>query len=286
MGRRSTGPKPKKRKKVTVQLIKEKHAGETTEPYRLLSEIRSKEHAHLADAKIGMAWRLGWRSDTDGHLRLGQLKKRSDLDRELDGFDFIILLNKEAWPTLNDKQKRALVDHELCHAQLAYDSDGEPKKDDRGRLVCRIRKHDVEEFRCIVDRHGIWTQDLAAIAKAGINDAKRPLLGVAEGAGGSGNGQASGNGEVGQAGGSSRVGAWRAQPVAALGISEAIMAKLAKVGIETLGQLSDWMEKHGEFWSADIPGIGEAKATDIADRFAAYWEKHPEYTQADPAAAK
>ena len=45
--RASSGDKPKKRKKVTVRIIKEKHAGEITEPHKLLDEIRRKEHAHL-----------------------------------------------------------------------------------------------------------------------------------------------------------------------------------------------------------------------------------------------
>jgi hypothetical protein len=176
MAQTSKAEKPPKRKRVTVRLIREKHQGKTTEPYCLLAEIRQAYHGDLEGAKIGMAWRFGWRADIDGHLRLGQLKKRGDLDRELDDYDFIILLNQEAWEALNEKQKRALVDHELCHARIALDTDGQPKHDDRDRLVCRIRKHDVEEFREIVDRHGLWTSELEAIAKAAIADARRPLL--------------------------------------------------------------------------------------------------------------
>jgi len=191
MGRRrsSDGEKPKKRKKVTVRIIKEKHAGEVTEPHRLLAEIRAKNHGHLADAKFGLAWRSGWRADSDGLTKLGQCKKSSELDREMyDSYDFVILLNEEAWPGLSPTHKAALIDHELCHAAISMDTDGNPKYNDRDRLCCRIKKHEVEEFRCIVERHGLYTSDLVAIAKAAINDGKRPLLTAAEG---NGNGEPS-----------------------------------------------------------------------------------------------
>lgn len=278
--RRSTADKPKKRKKVTVQLIREKHAGEITEPYRLLSEIRSRDHAHLAEAKIGLAWRMGWRTDTDGHMRLGQCRKRGDLDRELDGFDFIILLNKEAWPALNEKQKRAVLDHELCHAQLSFDADGNPKYNDRDRLVCRVKKHDVEEFRAIVDRHGVWTQDLEAIAKAGINDAKRPLLQevkqeVKQESAEAIASEATDGEEATTA--ATATADWRTLSIEVLGIAASRVKKLADASIETLGQFSDHVKQHGDFWYRDLRGFGEAAANDLQDRFADFWGKHPEF---------
>lgn len=165
----------KKRKKVTVQFLERMHTGKVTAPYEILERLIKTERADLKDVKIGIAWRLGWRSDADGVLTLGQCKKRGDLDRELDNYDFIIMLNKEAWPTLEDIFKERLIFHELEHAQLSLDMNGEPKKDDRGRLVCRIRKHDFAEFRSVVKKYG-WEANLSELAKAGIADAQRPLL--------------------------------------------------------------------------------------------------------------
>ena len=55
------------------------------------------------------------------------------------------------------------------------DSNGDPKRDDRGRLVCRIKKHDFEEFRSVVEKYGL-RDDLSKLAQAGINDSDRPLL--------------------------------------------------------------------------------------------------------------
>jgi len=174
-GRPRGSGKDKKRKRVTVQFLSRTHAGKVTEPYEIMDRLIKTERADLKDVKIGIAWRIGWRVDADGVLTLGQCCKRGDLDRELDEFDFIIKLNKDAWPTLNPEHKERLIFHELEHAQLSLDSNGEPKRNDRGRLVCRIKKHDFGEFRSVVKKYGL-DDDLSKIAQAGINDAQRPLL--------------------------------------------------------------------------------------------------------------
>jgi hypothetical protein len=165
----------KKRRKVTVQFLERMHTGKVTEPYEILERFIATERADLKDVKVGIAWRLGWRADADGVLILGQCRKRGDLDRELDDYDFIILLNKEAWPTFETERKTRLIFHELCHAQLSLDGNGEPKRNDRGRLICRIRKHDFADFRSVISKYG-WQDNLSELAKAGIADAERPLL--------------------------------------------------------------------------------------------------------------
>jgi len=177
MGRKRGSPKEKSRKKVNVKLLERKHAGQVTEPYRIMEEIIEAHHKHLIDAKIAIAWRFGWKANTDGHVTLGQAKKGSDLDREMHDHDFVILLNHEAWNgSLNPDQKRALMDHELCHAEISKDQNGEPKIDENKRTVYRIRKHDIEEFREIVARHGCYKEDLEAFVAAANEDRARPLL--------------------------------------------------------------------------------------------------------------
>jgi len=170
-----------KRRRVTVKFIQRRieHTGLVTEPYRIMEEIVKTRRADLKDVKIGIAWRLGWRPDADGRRTLGQCRKRGDLDRELDEWDFIILLNEDAWPTFKEKQKERLIFHELGHAQVSVDTNGQPKHDDRGRIVCRIRKHDIEDFRDVVEIYG-WKEDLQDLAEKGIQDAQRPLLAEAE----------------------------------------------------------------------------------------------------------
>lgn len=167
---------------MTVKLLEREHAGKTTEAYQILDRLVKKHHGQLVDANIAIAWRFGWSKDADGRLKLGQAKKGSDLDRELHQYDFVILLNHEAWNQggLNQKQKDALVDHELCHCEVSMDTNGEPKQDEQGRTVYRIRRHDIEEFQDVVARHGLYTGKLEEFAAAAINDAKRPILKEAE----------------------------------------------------------------------------------------------------------
>ncbi len=136
--------------------------------YALLDEIVFAHHEHLKPARIALAWCLTWQPDVDGRVKLGQCKKSSDLDRELVAFDFVILLRRAFWrdERVSDAQRRALLDHELCHAARQNDKHGDPAVDERGRAVWRIRRHDIEEFSEIVERHGIYSRDLENLAGA------------------------------------------------------------------------------------------------------------------------
>jgi len=174
MGRKRV-PKEKKQKRVTVKLIPRKSGDKITEPYRIMEGIVKADRADLKDLKIGMAWRLGWRPDTDGVITLGQCRKRGDLDRELDDYDIIILLNQEAFESFKSAElKERLIFHEMMHAQIVTTPEGDPKKNDRGRIIIRIRKHDVSAFKAELAKYG--DADLAEIATGSIENAKRALL--------------------------------------------------------------------------------------------------------------
>lgn len=134
--------------------------------YAMLKQLVKNHHDDLLDARIALAWCESWKGDTDGHLKLGMCRKASDLDREFIEFDFIIVLNKQWWtyPGVEPKHHFALIDHELCHATVRLDKFMEPVVDERGRKCWRIRKHDIEEFGCIVKRHGLYKADLEKFA--------------------------------------------------------------------------------------------------------------------------
>lgn len=164
-----------KPKKVNYELI---NPSDNSEPYRLLDEVRNNWHEHLHSAHICLAWRKALKPDVDGHLVLGRCMKASDLQKELSRWDFVILLNKEVW---NDSEftvekKRALLDHELCHAAPALDKEFEKKYDQKGRPVWRTVKHDIEEFQAIVTRHGCYKKDLERFAEALLKKRAAPLL--------------------------------------------------------------------------------------------------------------
>jgi len=86
----------------------------------------------------------------------GECSKQSDKLKILHGFDFIIEFAYDIWEQLSDIQKQALVLHELKHIEITEGKSGEIK--------LRIAKHDLEEFRDVVEIFGLYTQDLQAMA--------------------------------------------------------------------------------------------------------------------------
>lgn len=143
------------------------------EIYAMLGELVEAHHDHLIGAEIRIAFYEGWNPDDDGHLTLGKCKIASELDRRLHGCQVIVILNRDAWEHFSERQKRALLDHELCHAEIKLDKDLQPVEAEEGRKVYRTRKHDIEEFRAVVERHGIWKDDLQTFAESVVRAQKK-----------------------------------------------------------------------------------------------------------------
>jgi len=164
-------------KRVSYKLIA-RDTNEGKAMYPMLSKLIEQHHDELTNARIALAWNTAWKADVDGRQKLGKCKKSSDLDRELAAFDFVVMLQMEWWQnaTVTDDQRRALLDHELCHATVRLDRDGEPMRDERGRVVYRTRKHDIEEFSEIVERHGLYKRDLERFASALRRSKQKSLI--------------------------------------------------------------------------------------------------------------
>lgn len=168
--KKAKGPKPRK---AVYEII----ALKMKEPWELLEEAL-EFHPELHDCRIALAWRKALKPDIDGHLVLGKCVKVSELNQEFSGYDFIVVLNREIWddPLFTRAKKLALLDHELCHAMPAEDQEGEQKADERGRLLWRTRKHDIEEFQDVITRHGCYKRDLEQFAEALQRKRQTPLL--------------------------------------------------------------------------------------------------------------
>src|SRR5919109_495583 len=151
MGRQS------KPKKVSYRLIAAT-SDDGRPMYRLLTELVDAHHEDLTQARIALAWCTSWTPDPDGRCTLGKCRKASDLDRELSEWDFIVLLNERFWndPLTTEVQRRALLDHELCHAAVKVDRLREPQLDETGRTVYPTRKHDLGGFARVAERYGCW----------------------------------------------------------------------------------------------------------------------------------
>lgn len=81
---------------------------------------------------------------------------------------FVIEIAEDKWVELNDAEKKALVDHELCHCGVEDDPQGGVK------LV--LKSHDVEEFEAIIKRHGLWSVSAREFAAA-IDPQQLTILG-------------------------------------------------------------------------------------------------------------
>jgi len=76
--------------------------------------------------------------------------------------------------------------------------------------------------------------------------------------------------------------AWREVSLTALEAHGAPAGAIAKLcarspAMDTLGRLTDWMNKKGQWWAKDLKcGIGEETAAKFADAFTGWYSAHPE----------
>ena len=72
---------------------------------------------------------------------------------------FVLTFSRPIWRRLSEKQRRALVDHELSHCWAEPD-------EKTGAIKLSTLPHDCEEFRDIIVRHGLWASDVERFAEA------------------------------------------------------------------------------------------------------------------------
>lgn len=130
---------------------------------------RVDQHKNLAHVRVEYVWRPD-ASKSKGRLILAKARKIGGLNAFLANVDaidvvdepnqpfFVIEVAADTWEKLTADQRIALVDHELCHCVVDFDADGNPAMSMRG--------HDLEEFACIVERHGLWASDVARFGSA------------------------------------------------------------------------------------------------------------------------
>ena len=120
------------------------------EVINMAKDIIERYHEHLLPAKICYLFKEQ-ATKSGNKVILGTAKKATAEVKLMTGFDFIVTLAYDMWQTLNDVQRRALVDHELCHCTVS----------EKGtEFKWAIRKHDFEDFLEIVERYGDDTLSL------------------------------------------------------------------------------------------------------------------------------
>lgn len=98
---------------------------------------------------------------SDGKVTCGMAVRVDDRNWSLHKFDAMIEIGKDVWDEAEEDFKNALMDHELAHIGIRLDEDGQPAMDEKtGRLKVFMRKHDIEEFEEVLERHGAYHKGL------------------------------------------------------------------------------------------------------------------------------
>lgn len=102
---------------------------------------------------------------SDGKVTGGMCIRVDDRNRTIHDHDFIIEISKDIWDEATDQFKEALVDHELGHVGIRMSkedgAEDDPIYDETtNRPKTFIRKHDIEEFEDVLERHGAFHKGL------------------------------------------------------------------------------------------------------------------------------
>jgi len=133
---------------------------------KIAKKLIPKYHSHLATCKIAYLFK-NKPMKSKGREVIATAEKIAKKHHALSGYHFLITTSYPAWKELEDKQKLAVIDHELEHCFVEDDEKtGEPKYS--------ILPHDVEEFGSIIKRHGLYTTSLVRIGRV-VEDALENL---------------------------------------------------------------------------------------------------------------
>jgi hypothetical protein len=131
-------------------------------PFQFRDWVIANHLPDLIEIKIGFCFHQNLKPDRENLVTLGMCRIQSDPVRQMTGIDALVILNQEWWNdhATTDEQRKALVHHELSHIGIHKDDQGDAKKDELGRVRMYPKKHDISEFRGVIDVHGIYVEDL------------------------------------------------------------------------------------------------------------------------------
>lgn len=137
------------------------------EVLHLAAEIIEQYHPELEGGAIGFIM-CDVTKTKNGKKILGTASKIPPKIQPFLDLDFLIVLDYAFWVHALEIQKRALLDHELCHC-------GYSEKD--GEETAKINPHDFEEFAVILTRYGLWNLDLQEAREAMDQALQYPMPG-------------------------------------------------------------------------------------------------------------
>jgi hypothetical protein len=140
----------------------------------IAERLITKYHQHLLDFNVKLEYVFVDKTPKAKGIEIwGTCRKVSSLNAFLanaqDGSDpfFVITISEPVWDVLPPDKREALVDHELCHAWAEASQKEDDDESDPVKLS--VRPHDLEEFSCIVRRHGLWRDNVKSFVDAALN---------------------------------------------------------------------------------------------------------------------
>lgn len=153
---------------------------EAVEAQEIARDLICDYHPHLLDANIVYLFTSQERKYR-GDVVLGTAQRLGSLPKFFssgeaasleDGYDFCILLSEDQWKFLSVPQRHALIDHQLSHCGVRRTVNAITQEvTEHWTLLA----HDVEEFRGVIERHGLWRLDLRKFAETAIQH-RQPTL--------------------------------------------------------------------------------------------------------------
>jgi predicted metallopeptidase len=122
----------------------------------MAKELIRKHHSELVNTKIAYLFK-NKPIKSRGREVIAFVSKCSGIVKVLSEVDVVMIVSYPAYQPLSDKHKLAVIDHELTHLLVDEDSTGAPK--------VKLLAHDVEEFSAIIERHGLYQEDLVKLGR-------------------------------------------------------------------------------------------------------------------------
>lgn len=121
--------------------------------YAMLTRVMAQYHHELTDAQTRVSLNMVKSFDHDdepepalkhfGHYCEAYVKLVSRRRKLRIAFDAEIDIDGHMWEEKNDRQKEALLDHELSHVKVVTDSHGIPKRDEDERVQLKLVPDDI-----------------------------------------------------------------------------------------------------------------------------------------------
>lgn len=132
------------------------------EKYKAIAEALIDQEPELVFIKRSKA-RIAYLSSdaakkSGDFVTLGECEKVQSKNQWAMAYDYTVTVFEKNIQHMDQDQLRVLLFHELLHIDILYDKE-------TGAETYGIRKHDLQDFKTIIDRYGVdWAGDKGACA--------------------------------------------------------------------------------------------------------------------------